>query len=790
MNSEDGAPAGGADEHASFEDLLVGISTRFVNLGPGEADPEIEDALGRVCRVLGIDNAVVWQWSASAPDVIAPTHGYPARQDQFDPLDQEAYPWVVQQMRAGRVVAISRLDELPAEAATDRENARRTGITSNLTLPLSVGGAPPLGALAFNTLGEARGWPDPLVKRLQLVAQVFTHALARKRADQDLRESEALSRATFEQAAVGIAHVGIDGSWLRVNDKLCAIVGYAREELLGSLTFQDITHPDDLEADLERMRQVLSGAIKSYAMEKRYFRKDRSIVWINLTVSLARRADGGPRHFISIVEDITPRKIGEAALRLSEARLQTAAELGGLGRYEVDFTDRRAYFDDRLRDILGLPADIGGGLQPLEFWMAHIHPDDREWILEQRRQLHEGTLKSLSVEYRFLNPVRGEVWVHHAARVSARDAGGHTAGSYGVLRDITERKQGEEALKQSYAEIERLKDRLQAESDYLKAEIKEASQHREITGRSPAILKVLRQAEQVAPTDASVLIFGETGTGKELLAQAIHRLSPRGRQVMMKVNCAALPSGLVESELFGREKGAFTGALTRQVGRFEVADGSTIFLDEVGELPADVQVKLLRVLQEGEFERLGSPRTVKVNVRVIAATNRDLSDEVRKGRFREDLYYRLNVFPIRMPPLRDRQQDIPLLVWDFLADFSARMGKKITQVPRATMDALQRRQWPGNVRELRNVIEHGAIITKGETLGLPDLGEAGAANPPLQTLADAEREHILRVLDSTGWRIKGPKGAAAALGLNPATLYSRMKKLGVRLRGQTEDRPI
>jgi formate hydrogenlyase transcriptional activator len=308
------------------------------------------------------------------------------------------------------------------------------------------------------------------------------------------------------------------------------------------------------------------------------------------------------------------------------------------------------------------------------------------------------------------------------------------------------------------------------------------SQQREITGRSPAILKVLRQAEQVAPTDASVLIFGETGTGKELLAQAIHRLSPRGRQVMMKVNCAALPSGLVESELFGREKGAFTGALTRQIGRFEVADGSTIFLDEVGELPADVQVKLLRVLQEGEFERLGSPRTVRVNVRVIAATNRDLSDLVRKGRFREDLYYRLNVFPIRMPPLRDRQQDIPLLVWDFLADFSARMGKKITQVPRATMDALQRRQWPGNIRELRNVIEHGAIITKGETLGLPDLGEAGAAAPPLQTLADAEREHILRVLDSTGWRIKGPRGAAAALGLNPATLYSRMKKLGIRLR--------
>jgi len=243
----------------------------------------------------------------------------------------------------------------------------------------------------------------------------------------------------------------------------------------------------------------------------------------------------------------------------------------------------------------------------------------------------------------------------------------------------------------------------------------------------------------------------------------------------------------VESELFGREKGAFTGALTRQVGRFEVADGSTIFLDEVGELPPDVQVKLLRVLQEGEFERLGSPRTIKVNVRVIAATNRDLTDEIRKGRFREVLYYRLNVFPIRMPPLRERAEDIPLLVWTFLEDLSSRMGKKITQVPRTTMEALQRHPWPGNVRELRNVIEHGAIITTGDTLKVPLLDDAAPGVALPQTLADAEREHIQRVLESTGWRIKGPKGAAAALGLNPATLYSRMKKLGIRPRRQTED---
>jgi transcriptional regulator with GAF, ATPase, and Fis domain len=285
-----------------------------------------------------------------------------------------------------------------------------------------------------------------------------------------------------------------------------------------------------------------------------------------------------------------------------------------------------------------------------------------------------------------------------------------------------------------------------------------------------------------------VLVFGETGTGKEVIAQHIHRLSPRQRNVMVRVNCAALPSGLVESELFGREKGAFTGALTRQVGRFEIANHSTLFLDEIGELSLDLQAKLLRVLESGEFERLGSPRTIKVNVRVIAATNRDLAEAIRQGRFREDLYYRLNVFPVRLPPLRERTEDIPPLVWEFLGQFNARMGKKITQVSCPTMEALQRRPWPGNVRELRNVIEHGAIVSTGNTLRIPMLEESTPVAAGPRTLAQAERELILQALERTGWRIKGPKGAAAELGLNPATLYGRMKKLGIPLRGSADPR--
>jgi transcriptional regulator with GAF, ATPase, and Fis domain len=421
------------------------------------------------------------------------------------------------------------------------------------------------------------------------------------------------------------------------------------------------------------------------------------------------------------------------------------------------------------------------------FWSEHIHPDDRQRVSDQREELHDGRLEQLSIEYRFLHPTQGGKWIRHEARVAARDTGGRAVKTFGVLRDITERRQREEALKQSYAEIERLKDRLQAESDYLKAEIRTVQPNGEVTGQSPAIQKVLRQVEQVAPTDSTVLVLGETGSGKELVAQAIHRQSACRSRLIVKVNCAALPSGLVESELFGREKGAYTGAMTRQVGRFEIADGSTLFLDEVGELSLEVQAKLLRVLETGEFERLGSPRTIKVDVRLIAATNRDLLEEVRKGRFREDLYYRLNVFPIRVPPLRERVEDIPLLVWTFVEELSSRMGKTITQVPRRTMDALQRHPWPGNVRELRNVIEHAAILTTGETLRVPQLDDAVPAGAPTPTLADSERELILRALETARWRIKGPRGAAAALGLHPSTLYNRMKKLGIRSTGPAED---
>jgi transcriptional regulator with GAF, ATPase, and Fis domain len=349
------------------------------------------------------------------------------------------------------------------------------------------------------------------------------------------------------------------------------------------------------------------------------------------------------------------------------------------------------------------------------------------------------------------------------------------------VQDITERKRLELEIRQSYEEVQLLRDRLQKENVYLREQIQRDSEHGAIVGNSKPILLMLAKAKQVAPTDSVVLISGETGTGKELLAQAIHDMSRRSPKPMVKVNCAALPAALVEAELFGREKGAYTGALSRQAGRFEIADGSTLFLDEIGDLPLELQAKLLRVLQFGEFERLGSTRTIKVNVRFIAATNRDLAKAVEDGEFRRDLYYRLNVFPLTAPPLRERPDDIPVLVWSIIQELGLRMGKRIEAVPRRAMERLQAYHWPGNVRQLRNVIEHALILSTSPTLNidLPNDSEARPVIPTGHSLEEVERQHILAVLERAHWRIRGSNGAAAILGLPESTLRFRMKKMGI-----------
>jgi len=337
----------------------------------------------------------------------------------------------------------------------------------------------------------------------------------------------------------------------------------------------------------------------------------------------------------------------------------------------------------------------------------------------------------------------------------------------------------EKALEERIREIEQLKERLHRENIYLKEEIKLLGEHSEILGQSLAMKKILAQVEQVAHTDSTVLILGETGTGKELLARSIHKLSRRRDRPLVTVNCASLPPTLIESELFGREKGAYTGALTKMIGRFEIADGSTLFLDEIGEIPLELQSKLLRVLEEGNIERLGSTKTLHVDVRIVAATNRDIAREVKEGRFRTDLYYRLNVFPIVIPPLRERSEDIPLMVWAFVKEFQKKMGKEIENISKKSMESLQSYSWPGNVRELRNVLEHAMIVTSGRTLIVQAPKPTSSETPGVRNLEDMERRHIVSVLERNGWRVGGKGGAAEVLGLKRSTLYSKMKKLGI-----------
>jgi len=333
----------------------------------------------------------------------------------------------------------------------------------------------------------------------------------------------------------------------------------------------------------------------------------------------------------------------------------------------------------------------------------------------------------------------------------------------------------------AFQQIAELKDKLAKEKLYLEEELRFEHGFDDIIGDSAALRNVLKEVEVVAPTDSTVLIQGETGTGKELIARAIHRLSSRGERTFVKLNCAAIPTGLLESELFGHERGAFTGAISQKAGRFELADKGTIFLDEVGEIPLELQSKLLRVLQEQEFERLGSTKTIRVNVRLIAATNRDLKSLVETKQFRSDLYYRLNVFPVTMPPLRERREDIPILVRYFTQHYAVRMKKNIQTVPAKTLDVLSRYAWPGNIRELENLVERSVILTQGTDLqvSMGELETAGHLSSSTTTLEDAEREQILRALHEARWVIGGPSGAAARLGIKRTTLQSKMQKLGI-----------
>jgi PAS domain S-box-containing protein len=468
------------------------------------------------------------------------------------------------------------------------------------------------------------------------------------------------------------------------------------------------------------------------------------------------------------------RRRAEGVLRESEARFRQLADASPVMIWMSGPDKGCTYLNKGWIEFTGRPLEqeLGDG------WAEGVHPDDLQRCLGTYVQAFDAR-EQFSMEYRLRRRDGEYRWIWDVG-VPRFATGGRFEGYIGSCSDITERRRMEEQLQARLAEIEDLKRRLEEENVYLREEMRLEQGHDDIVGQSDVMKRVLAQAEQVAQTDSTVLILGETGTGKELLAREIHNASARRHRTLVTVNCASLPATLIESELFGRERGAYTGALTRMAGRFEVADGSTLFLDEIGDLPLEVQAKLLRVLQEGQLERLGSTKTLQVNVRVIAATNRDLGREVKDGKFRMDLFYRLNVFPITIPPLRERAEDIPLLAWKFVSEFEKKMGNRIENIPKRTMDALQHYPWPGNARELRNAIERAMIICKGKTLDVPMPAMTPTEPVAPRNLEDLERGHILGVLEKATWRLAGRGGAAEILGLKRTTLQSRMRKLGIK----------
>ncbi len=578
---------------------------------------------------------------------------------------------------------------------------------------------------------------------------------------EELKRSEARFRTLVEHAADAFFVIDPAGRVLDVNQRACDSLGYTRGELVGMSVaeFAERT-PDQVSEVLDAI-----GPAEELAIEGRHVRKDGSSFPVEVRIAVLD--EGGQRSWIAVARDITERKQAEEALRASEERFAAIFRSAMDAIVIVDSELRISMFNQAAERVFNCTAAEVLGSSFREFLCT-----DSRAVLDQcvravqraeSRYCYLWSPEGLTALRADGEPVPVE------ATVSLVEVDEQRLYAI-ILRDINDRKRSE-------AELQRLHE----EMVYLQQELETTHGYGEIVGTAPPMKAVYEAIEKVAETDSTVLITGETGTGKELVARAIHAASRRKDKVLVRVNCAALPAGLIESELFGHEKGAFTGATSRKIGRFELANGGTIFLDEIGDIPLDLQNKLLRVLQEGEFERLGDSQTRKVDVRVIAATNRELSDAIDEGLFRSDLFYRLNVFPIGVPALRKRKNDIPLLVRHLVMKYCVKLGKNIESIPQAAMNALMAYDWPGNVRELENVIERAVILTTGTELELGDWLTASATAGPsrIPTLEELERDHIIRVLEATGWRVRGEAGAAALLGLKPTTLEARMKKLGV-----------
>jgi len=763
---------------------------------------------------------------------------------------------------------------------------------------------------------------SPLRDRSGKVAKWYgtnTDLEERKRAEEALRKSEERWRSVFENSAIGVAVTDLNARYLATNNVYQTIVGYTEEELR-ALDFLSLTHEDYREANWTLITELVEGKRRQFQIEKKYRRKDGSLVWVSNNVSLVPGTERVARFIMALSEDITQRKRAEEALQRSEGYLAEAQKLTRTGSWAAHVHQMEnlywtnVYWSEELFRIFGFDPNP---TPPSEVEIVgRLHPED---VLHNKPLVDQAIRgrSDFEVDYRLLLPNGAAKYIHVVGHPIV-NASGDVIEIVGTAMDITERKRAEDALRaseaslleaqrltrtcswrhevlsgkvtvsaegfamfgiepeddassvdfyhsrkhpkdrpeaeQAYAaallgktdfeadfrivlpdgtiknirsighpildergdlvefvgasidvtehhraradlekaieEIKRLKDQLQNENVVLREQIDQAFMFEEIVGTSSGLQGVLSRLMKVAPTDSSVLISGETGTGKELVARAIHKRSRRSQRAFVSINCAALAPSLISSELFGHEKGAFTGAMQRRLGRFELANGGTIFLDEIGELPLDTQVALLRVLQEREFERVGGTQPVKIDVRVIAATNRDLEAAVANGTFRPDLYYRLNVFPIQVPPLRERQDDVLMLLEYFVNRFAQKMGKHFKKIDKRTVELFRSYPWPGNIRELQNVVERSVIVSSDDAFSVdaawlskdPRRVTLPKQPKPADTDEDARRERqiIEEALAGSRGRVSGPNGAAAKLRVPPSTLEHRIKKLRIR----------
>ena len=548
------------------------------------------------------------------------------------------------------------------------------------------------------------------------------------------------------------------------------------DELIGSNFLARLTSAGEYQpASPLPERRLLEAAVAGapQRFEWQYSRLDGASFYLEVSLDRVELPTG--TYVQAVARDITERKQMEVSLRERERRFRALFEGANDA---IMILDRETIIDcnNRTLELFGLSRKQLIGSKPYEYSY------DRQPDGVTSTEKGEGKIEAAMAG----EPQRFE-WKHLRHDGSTFDVDVSLklvelpSGKYiqTIVRDITRLKDRERQLKVALAQLEELNSKIEAENVILREEVDLAHVHGNLATTSVLMQSVIRDAQQVAETNSTVLILGETGTGKELLARAIHSMSSRNSHPLVVVNCAAMPATLVESELFGREAGAYTGASTRQIGRFEVADASTIFLDEVGELPLETQAKLLRVLQEGEIQRLGGTKTISVDTRVVAATNRDLADEVARGRFRDDLFYRLNVYPITIPPLRDRREDIEPLVNTFVSELEQSMGRRISRIERKGIESMQHYSWPGNVRELRNVVERSMIQCKEEVLRIQVPSDSPEVTAKLTALHEVERAHILDVLQRTKWRVRGERGAAALLQLKPTTLESKMARLGI-----------